>query len=222
MAQRRQDRGGRVHAGHQVGRGHAHLLRATAGRVVGFTGHAHQSADGLDGGVVAGAPRVRPVLAVTGDRAVHQCRVERAQAGVVQPVLRQPADLVVFHQYLAARGQRADQRLPLRLGEVDGDRTLAAVGAQVVRRLGGVVARGVPEERRPPATGVVAHARALDLDHVGAEIGQHLGGPRPGQDARQVEHAHAVEQVHRGVPHCAPEARLPGRPAFVAIPLRTR
>ncbi len=222
MAQRRQDRGGRVHAGHQVGRRNAHFLRATTGRAVGFAGHAHQPADGLDGGVVAGAPRVGSILAVTGDRAVHQRRVERTQAGVIQPVLRQPADLVVFHQHLAVRGQRADQRLPLRQGEVDGDRALAAVGAQVVRRLGSVGAVGVLEERRPPAAGVVARPRTLYLDHVGAEIGQHLGGPRPGQDARQVKYAHAVEQVHRGVPPCAPEARLPGRPALMSIALRTR
>ena len=31
-------------------------------------------------------------------------------------------------------------------------------------------------------------ARPLDLDHLGAEVGQVLAGPRPGEHARQIEH----------------------------------
>ena len=182
VAQCGQDRGGRVHPGHQVGRGHAHLLRSGAGRAIGLAGHAHQPADGLDRRVVTGALRIRAVLAVAGDRAVHQLRVDRLHAGVVQAVFGQPADLVVLHQHVAARHQLADQRLALRRGEVDRHRMLAAVGAQVIGRLGGVVAVGIAQVGWPPAAGVVAGAGALDLDHLRTEVGQHLGRPRPGQD----------------------------------------
>ena len=45
------------------------------------------------------------------------------------------------------------------------------------------------DERRAPGAGVVAGLGALDLDHVGAEIGQHLAGPRACQDAGELQHA---------------------------------
>ena len=35
----------------------------------------------------------------------------------------------------------------------------------------------------------------LDLDHLGAEIGQRLAGPGAGQDAREFEHANARERA---------------------------
>ena len=74
--------------------------------------------------------------------------------------------------------------------EVELDRALAAIGGV---EIGGaeMVAVGALDERRPPAAGVVAGALALDLDHVGAEIGQNLPGPRPGQNAGKFEHAHS-------------------------------
>ena len=45
---------------------------------------------------------------------------------------------------------------------------------------------------------VVALARALDLDHVGAEVGEQLARPRPGEDAGKVENANAGEGAVRG------------------------
>ena len=70
-----------VHAGEQVGHGHADLLRAAARAVVALAGHAHQAAHALHGEVVAGALAVGPGLAEAGDRAVDEARVARA-AGV--------------------------------------------------------------------------------------------------------------------------------------------
>src|SRR5690606_937293 len=49
-------------------------------------------------------------------------------------------------------------------------------------------------ERRPPGPAVVALPRPLHLDHIGAEIGQHLRTPRAGQHARQVQHPDAVHR----------------------------
>ena len=49
------------------------------------------------------------------------------------------------------------------------------------------------DEGRTPFARVVAAVRALDLDHVGAEIGKHLAGPRPGKDAGEFDDADAVE-----------------------------
>src|SRR5207344_693484 len=47
--------------------------------------------------------------------------------------------------------------------------------------------------RRREATGVVAGTGPFDLDHVGAEVGQHLRAGRPREDARQIEHAQAAK-----------------------------
>jgi hypothetical protein len=45
----------------------------------------------------------------------------------------------------------------------------------------------IVDEGRAPASGVVALG-ALDLDHLGAEIGQGLADPRAGENARQLDH----------------------------------
>lgn len=79
LVQRGQDGGGGVDAGHEVGHGHAHFLRFGPG----LAGHAHQTAFGLDGEVVARFLRQRAGLAVAGDGAVNEARVERLQAGRV-------------------------------------------------------------------------------------------------------------------------------------------
>jgi hypothetical protein len=50
---------------------------------------------------------------------------------------------------------------------------------------------GALYEGRSPAPGVVAGTFALDLDHVGAEIGQNLPGPRTRQDASKFQHAYS-------------------------------
>jgi hypothetical protein len=45
---------------------------------------------------------------------------------------------------------------------------------------------------------VVAMQRVLDLDHVGAEIRQHLSGPRPGEDPAKVENANMRQATGHG------------------------
>jgi hypothetical protein len=42
-----------------------------------------------------------------------------------------------------------------------------------------------------PAAGIVASTLALDLNHVGAEIGQHLPGPRAGENPGKFKDAEA-------------------------------
>ena len=50
---------------------------------------------------------------------------------------------------------------------------------------------------RAPVARLVAAAGMLDLDDVGAERAEDLGGRRPGERARQVEHADAGERGGR-------------------------
>ena len=192
MAQCRQDRYGGVHAGEQVGHGHAHFLRATT-QIVPFAGHAHQAADALHGIVVTCPLAVRAGLAKAGHAAIHQFGVQAAQAGVVQAVTGHVANLEIFNKDVAMLDQFPDQGLAFGLCDVAGHRTLVAVGPQVIGGLGGVLALGVFQKGRPPGAGVVARAGALDLDDVGPQVGQGLGTPGARQNAGEVENADAVE-----------------------------
>ena len=191
MAQRRQNAHGGVHAGEQVGHRHAHLLRATA-QVVALAGDAHQPANALHRIVVTGAVLVGAGLAKAGDAAVDQFGVDGREAGVVQAIARHVAHLEVLDEHIAVFDQIADQLLALGLGNVAGQRTLVAVGAQVIRRLGRVMAFAVFQKGRAPAARVVARPRSFDLDHVSPQIGQVLGTPRTGQHARQVKDSDAI------------------------------
>ncbi|CUI69575.1 Uncharacterised protein [Achromobacter xylosoxidans] len=191
MAQRRQDADRRVHARHDVGDADAHLHR----RAVGLAGQAHDAAHALDQEVIACAPGVGAGLAEAGDRAIHQAGIALAQAGIVQSMPGQSADLVVFHQHIGPGQQAVQQRAPVLGGDVDGDRALVAIGAEVVGALVRVAAILADNVGRPPFARIIALPGLLHLDHVRAQIAQQLGGAGTGQNARKVKNAHAVERA---------------------------
>src|SRR5262245_64763283 len=114
----------RVHAGDQIGDRDAGLLRPAARAVVALAGDAHQAAHALDHEVVARALAPRPGVAETGDRAVDQAGIERAQLRVAEAVALEVAELEVLEQHVAARGELARDRLPLRLRKVQSERLL--------------------------------------------------------------------------------------------------
>jgi hypothetical protein len=64
--------------------------------------------------------------------------------------------------------------------EVEGEAALAAVDG---KKIGAFAVN----KRRAPAAGVVALARLLDLDDVGAGIGERLRAMRTGQDPGEVD-----------------------------------
>jgi hypothetical protein len=107
------------------------------------------------------------------------------------------ADLEVLEQDVRIRCEPANDRLPFGPGEIDRERLLVAIGAEVVGRFRGRRSRRIGEEGRPPGARLVARAGPLDLDDLGAEIAEHLSGPRAGEDPRQVEHF----QVGEGAGH---------------------
>ena len=194
VPQGRQDGVGGVQAGEQIDDRHPDLHRLGARRAVRLAGDGHQPAHGLDHIVVARPVRVRPVLAEAGDGAIDQLRIDRRQRGVVEAVLLQPAGLEVLDHHVAGCSQTTHGLGAFRAGDVQLDRLLASVGAQ---EIGGVsrLAIGRGGEGRPPVAGVVARARPLDLDHLGAQVGQRLRRPGPGQHPRQVQHAHARQRT---------------------------
>ena len=172
--QRCQYRAAGKHARAQVGDGHAHAHGAAAGCAIGIASDAHHAAHGLDHQVIAGAWRVRAGLAKAGHAAVNQPGVQGRQAGVIQPIVRQPADLEVLHQDVALRGHLLDDGLAFGFGHIHRDGALVAIGGVEVSGVGGGVAVGIGHERRAPFAGVIAVAGALDFDDVSAQIGQHL------------------------------------------------
>jgi hypothetical protein len=59
-------------------------------------------------------------------------------------------------------------------------------------------ARAVVQRRH--AAHVVALGRHLDLDHVGAEVGELRGGVRPRHEPGEVEHPDTIEQAQHVAP----------------------
>src|SRR5262249_3423599 len=138
--------------------------------------------------VVACARRVRPALPEAGDRAIDQARILLAEARIVEAELGEPADLEILDQHVRARGELLDDAPSFCALEIELDRALAPVGGV---KVGGtqVSAVGSLDEGGAPAASVVAGAFALNLDHVGAQIGENLPRPGPRQDAGKLEHA---------------------------------
>src|SRR5262245_42739310 len=190
---RREDADHGIDAGHDVGDRNAGPRRLA----IGLAGEAHEAADALRHEVVAPPGTIRSRLPEAGTRAIDQARKFLPHAFVVEAELLQAADLEILDQHVRARGQLLHQPLALRGVEVELDRALAAVGAM---EIGGaeVAAVGRRYERRAPAAGVVAGALALDLDHVGAKIGQKLPRPRSRQNAGEFEDAQTGKRTrHR-------------------------
>jgi len=157
-----------------VGESDTDLHRAAARRAFGPTGKAHQSAHALDQKVVAGTARVRATLAEPGDRAVDEARIECLETFVVQPVRLQATDLEVLDQDVGPLRQLSDETLPIRFADIDRQRSLAAIGTEVVSRLAGDLTVRACQPGRTPCAGVVSTARALDLDDVRSQITEKL------------------------------------------------
>ena len=106
---------------------------------------------------------------------------------IIEPVAHEIADLVILHHDVAGFCQLTDDVLAFRRRDIDGDGLLAAVGAEIERVVVVLLAVGIGQVRRAEGARVVAAARPFDLDHLRAEIGQHLRRQRPRQHARQIE-----------------------------------
>src|SRR5262249_20151580 len=110
------------------------------------------------------------------------------------------ADLEILDQYVGSRGELAHDAAALLGLEINLDRTFAPIGGVKVGSAE-MAAVGGGHEGRPPTAGVVAGALALDLDHVGAEIGENLPGPGAGQDAGKVQNAPTSQKYNHTQTH---------------------
>ena len=186
--QREDDPLQRGHAGEDVGDGGADAER----RPVRRAGQAHEAAFALDDGVVARTPAPGTVRTVAGDGGVDDARGAAVDlfVGEAEPVEGARPEVLDEH---VRRLQEPPQDVAPRAGSLRFRvmPALAAVDGEEVDAL-------AVHEGRSPAAGVVALGRLLDLDDVGAGVGQGLRAVGAGQDAREVDDADAVEGIVHG------------------------
>src|SRR5215510_7225713 len=118
---------------------------------------------------------------------------DHARIGLVDVLPGQPhaverAGREILHQHVAVLDQPIEDLLALGMLGVDGDRTLVAVEHGEIEAVGAFDVAQL-------ATRDIAHAGPLDLDHVGAHIGEQLRAGRARLHVGEIEDAHAVERL---------------------------
>ena len=196
---------GVVEHGRQDGLGHevaAHLVgdqhgQQAWGRIaVGAVEDVRQARGRLDQVVIGRLARVGTVRAIARAMHIDDVGLDRLDGVVVEA---QPRQAVVAHrggEHVAGLDQPAQRLLGFLLAQVEQHRALVAVdghedGAEVVRRALGRMAGPAHDVAAPAAP----PARELDLDHIGAEVAQHLGRIGPEDHGGHVEDAHALQRA---------------------------
>ncbi len=173
LAQRRLDGDHRERAAHDVDDG-----GAGAQRLAGRPGHVGKPGHELHHLVECRAMLVG-AAEKTLERAIDEPRVGLGEIGIAAAEPVHGAGRVVFDRHVGGRRQAVQQRAAFVGLEIDGEAALVAVeGAE---ETGG-------EAGQPP--GRIAADR-LDLDHVGAEIGEDQPRARPHDGVAEFEHADA-------------------------------
>src|SRR4030088_1809846 len=158
--------------------GHEARLAGGAGQ---RAGDARQA---LHDRIIGRAVVVTAAAAEGQDRAMDQPRVFRRQARMVEAGAAERLGPHVAHEHVGAGDQAAYRRKPIGLLEVEHYRALVAVKVDELARQAGIAAA-----LRHAAQKVAA--RRLDLEPVGAVVGQGARADRPDDDGREVDDAHA-------------------------------
>ena len=203
----RGDRLGGRHRGQLVGQDRADEPRAL---LIGAGLHRGEAREGLHDRVVHGLVGVGPRLAEAVDRHVDDAGRTLADRRLVEAETLDHAGAEVLHQHVGPRGEALDEIDALRRLQVDGDRALVAVEVQERGR----------EAVAPIAVGarVVALARLLDLDDVGALVGEDHGRPRPRQHRGQIDDADARERSVGRLAHAHLAHPFMRASSFTSIP----
>ena len=199
--QRRFDRDDAIEPGEEIADRDARLLR----RPVRLAGDVHDARHALNEEVVAGALRVRARLAEARHRAIDEPRIERFEALVVEAEFLQAPDLEILDQHVRARRKAPHDLAPPLGREIGDDRAFAAVAGV---EIGGRTLAFRFDERRSPGARLVA-LRALDLDDVGAKIGERLAGRRARQHARELDDPHPSKRARAQKNACKPVCARP-------------
>ena len=157
-----------------------------AGRPVRVAGQLADAGEGVADRPVAGPRGVRAGLAVAADAHHHQAGVERLHRVPAEAQALHHAGPVVLDQDIGVRQQPGEHLLAGRLLEIDRDAALAALDRHRLQR------HAVGEQAH------LAHRVALgrlDLDDLGAEVGQQPATGRAGEGVAQLDHAHAGQRA---------------------------
>ena len=179
LRQRHQDADRGVKPGGDVDQRNADPHRAALRRA----GRRDHAGHGLDDGVIAGIAAARAVGAEAGNPAMHQLRKFRAQHVVADAPFVERARLEILDQDVGGLQHLHQHGAAALGGEVEPDRALVAVDADEIGRV-------LLVERRAPVAHLVA-GRRLDLDDVGAVVGEDLRAIGAAEHARQIDHAQA-------------------------------
>ncbi len=180
--QREHDAEGAVQAGPGIV---GHQVEGDGGLAVALTDQAQDGGQREIVQVVRRIPGGRPALAETGERTVHDARVERANRLVIGAEPFHHARAKAFDDHVGVGGQAPEDLLALGRFHVERHRALVAVdegkGGTALRvRIVGVI-----------------QSRRLDLQHVGAHVGEEHARHLRRRDARDFEDGDAVENAHR-------------------------
>ena len=166
--------------------GHSHLRRRAAGE----PGDTHQPAHPLGHQVEPAPIAVRPAPAKTRDAGVDESRVDLRQLIVTQPQpVHHPRTEVLRHNVRRLH-HATKHTLALIRAQIQRNAPLVSVQRQ---KAGGEPVL-IPT---PHAPRVVPAARPLDLDNVGAHIGQQHRAHRPRHNLRQIQHLHPHQRPGR-------------------------
>ena len=158
------------------------------GRPAGLARDRHQAREALCDEVEAALVGQRPVAAEAGDRAIDQRRVGCGEHVVAKAQLLERVAPEVFDEDIGG-AHHAQQDLPaLRPLEIERDAALAAIHHHERRR-------HAVDARLAISARVVPSRQLLDLDHVGAHVGEHGAARGPRHDLREFQHAHAGERT---------------------------
>ena len=133
----------------------------------------------------------------------HDPRVDRLQVVVAQAQLLGLVAAHVAEQAIGGRGQLSNTSRPFRMLEIEGQRPLVAI--EGLEELAVVLAQ---EVRPDAARHVAAACPMLDLDHLGAHVGQMARAVRPRPVLLDRENAQAFEGKLHPVPSVPLSDRL--------------
>ena len=177
------------HAGGGEGRGEGDRHDRAGRRRLAVAQAGEQAGVAEVGDVVARRIGVRAEVTEAGDRAPDDLRMSCAHGVVAQPEAVELARPVGLDDEVGPADEPVEHRRGALLAEIEGHGPLPAVQGDV----GGV------EPAAVHAAEPVARGRRLDLDHVGAEVGEQERAEAAGDHAREVEHVHVAERAAGGV-----------------------
>src|SRR5208282_460657 len=137
----------------------------------------------------------RSLLSEAGAERGDDPRIDLGEPLIAEAHALHHAGAKIVHDDIGPAHEVVNDRLAVLLAQIEGDRSLVAVEAAENRIVEAVRIVGDRGTRK------IARAGALDLDDVGAVIGQHLGGARSEHHLGEVDDAHAGQRLRGGSLH---------------------